>query len=178
MSEFYFIENLTDEEIHDGEVYVKSARERTEFTEGRDTGIEEELNALMLYNQNPDIAEYFPEPQQAIRDKDEELIAYTMEVVDTDTRIEYSVDDNPRALVENAFSELEGVIETIHDDPKLPPHGDLIGNTFFDYGSPVIIDPRGIPESNTEEAEWQREDDWQIDWLRDSALPDNENLVI
>jgi len=178
MSEFYFIENLKDEDIRDGEVYVKTAKERTELTEGRKTSIEEELDALMMYNQKPEVAEYFPEPQQAIRNKDDELIAYTMEVVNTDTRIEYALDDNPRTLVEHAFSELGDVVTKIHEDPELPPHADLIGNTFFDYGSPVIIDPRGVPESKTEEAEWKGEDDWQLDWLRNSALPDGENLFI
>jgi len=178
MSEFYFIEDLTEEDIHSGEVYVKSAKDRTQLTGGRKTSIEEELDALMMYNQNPEVAEYFPEPQQAIRNKDEDLIAYTMEVVNTDTRIEYSLDNNPRALVENAFSKLEDVITTIHKDSELPPHGDLIGNTFFEYGTPTIIDPRGIPDSKTEEAEWERDDEWQLDWLRDSALPDKENIMI
>mgnify|MGYP006266321183 CR=1 FL=1 len=178
MSEFYFVEDLTEEEFHGGEVYVKTAGNNTEFAEDKSPGTEEELRALMMYNQNPDIAEYFPEPLQAIRNKDEDLIAYTMEIVDTDTRIEYALDDNPRALVENAVSELEDVVHTIHEDPELPAHGQLVGNTYFEYGSPAIINPRGIPNSRMESIDWEEKDKWQLEWLKENALPETENIII
>lgn len=175
---FYFIEPLTSEGIKDGEVYIKTAGDHTEVTNGRATTIEEELDALKKYNQNPEVSEYFPEPLQAIRNREQDLLAYTMEFVNTETPLEYSLEEHPRALVEDAISDLEYVIQTIHEDPELPPHGNLIGNTFFDYGNPMIISPKGIPKSTAEENQWEVEDQWQLEWLEDNSLPDDENIIL
>jgi serine/threonine-protein kinase RIO1 len=160
-------ENIT---FHTGEVpddhFLKRGDERTELTYRRNTDLTEEHEALKKnYEAFP---EYFPEPYFAIEDETG-LAAVGMERLDLETNLEYAtMEGYTTEEAEAIYSEALEVVSQLHQRPDLEPHGDLIGNVFIADGSPVFIDPMGIPESREEEKQWVMDDEWQMDWIHDS----------
>lgn len=170
MTEFYF-EEIAPMADRPDEVYTKEIEGRTEYTTDRATPFSEEWQALK--NNYEVLPDHFPQPVNAVWNENDELLQYSMEELDFDARIEYAFDDGmDPATVENAYAALEEVVSVMHEHPELAPHGDLIGNTFIVDDTPVLIDPRGVPESQEEEQEWMQEDIWQLNWLRDNGLPE------
>lgn len=88
----FLVKRLSNREAVGEDFYVKTAEDRTDFTMGRDTCFGEELEALKKYNECSSVSEYFPDPLEAYRNGGD-LVAYRMSCVDTDTRIEYALDD-------------------------------------------------------------------------------------
>ncbi|WP_414838351.1 hypothetical protein ACK3SF_03015 [Candidatus Nanosalina sp. VS9-1] len=145
--------------------FLKRRDERTEFTSRRNTDFSEELEALR--NNYEVLPDYFPEPYFAVEDETG-LAAVGMERLDLDANLEYAtMDGYAFEEAEAAFNEALEVVSELHQRPELEPHGDLIGNVFISDGSPVFIDPMGIPESKEEEQEWVMDDWWQMDWIHD-----------
>lgn len=168
MTEFHFEEIVPMGDRPD-QVYTKNVEERTNYSERRDTSFGEEWEALKRTHQV--LPDYVPRPISAVWNEDDELQQYSMQFYDFDSRIEYALEDGfEEGVVENAYAELEEVVSMMHDHPDLVPHGDLIGNTFIVDGSPVLIDPRGIPQDDEEEEDWMGEDIWQLDWLKENGL--------
>lgn len=169
MTEFRFEEIVMDMSERPDQAYTKQVENRTEYTEGRSTSFEEEWEALKTTHQV--IPSYVPDPINAVRNEGGDLLQYSMEWMDFDSRIEYALEDGfDEDTVLNAYAELEEVISVMHQHPDLVPHGDLIGNTFIVDGSPVLIDPRGIPQDEEEHREWEEEDAWQFQWLKENGL--------
>lgn len=149
------------------QVWFKSRENRTEFTYGRKTSIEEEWTALnRLYSAFPG---YFPEPYNLSKDAGS-VKGYEMEFLDLETKLEYTImEDYSTTTVASFVKELEDVVYTINERPDLPPHGDLIGNVWItSEDSLKIIDPRGIPKDEVEETSWSREEQEQINWIKES----------
>lgn len=144
---------------------LKTREERTEFTDGRSTPFEEELEALRnSYDQLPD---HFPEPYFSIEDE-QGLAAVGMERLNFETRLEYAtMDGYTSEEAMNIYDQALDIVEELHSNPDLNPHGDLIGNVLIVDDSPVLIDPKGIPESTEEEQEWVMDDWWQMSWIKD-----------
>ena len=168
MTEFHFEEIVPMDQRPD-EAYTKNVEDRTTYSERRNTSFGEEWEALKRTHQV--LPDYVPQPISAVWNEDDELQQYSMQQYDFDSRIEYALEDGfDPAMVEDAYAELEEVIAIIHDHDDLVPHGDLIGNTFIADGSPVLIDPRGIPQDDEEAEEWMEEDIWQLNWLKENGL--------
>lgn len=170
MGDSYF-EEIVEMDERPGEAYTKHVEDRTEYTGARNTDFKEEWEALKRTHQV--LPDYVPQPVSATWNKEGDLQQYTMEEYDFDSRIEYALDNGfDSNTVRDAYSELEEVISVLHEHSNLVPHGDLIGNTFIVDGSPVLIDPKGIPQDQDEELEWMKEDQWQFKWLKDNGLRD------
>lgn len=149
------------------EYFLKTREERTDFTEGRRTDFEEELQALR--NSYEALPGYFPEPYFAVEDS-EGLAAIGMEQLELDTKLEYAtMEGYTQEEASGIYDEAVEVVETLHENPDLTPHGDLIGNVWISDERPVFVDPRGIPESFEEEQEWIQDDKWQMEWIKDSV---------
>ena len=167
MSDFCF--DITLEDGGPEDTYRKQREDKIEYTDGRNTDFREELEALRRTHQV--LPDYVPKPVSATRNEDQELQEYTVEQYDFDSRIEYALEDGfDQNTVESAFAELEEVISVMHHHPDLVPHGELIGNTFIDDGSPVLVNFRGIPQNEAEQQSWEEQDLHQFQWLKENGL--------
>lgn len=149
------------------QIWFKDSDDRTQFSDGRETSIEEEWTALnQLYGGFPN---YFPEPYTPV-ENGEGLDGYEMEYLELETKLEYAdADGYSEETISGFVEELENIIYSINQRPDLPPHGDLIGNVWITSDNSLkLIDPRGIPRDEIEKTSWIYDDQWQIEWIRES----------
>jgi hypothetical protein len=155
--------------------FRKTAEQRTELepsVSGRSTPIEEEWEALNIFYEA--FPENFPEPYRF----DEHERAIYMKQLDLDTKLEYATLEGYTAEeAESLYWEVEAMVAEAHQDDKLVPHADLIGNVWIESGGgPVVFDPRGIPRDVREEQRWIEEDRWQLEWIAD-AIGVSQKLI-